>query len=435
MDMITVLRADELDFAQRFAALIGDRRAAGDAAARTAAEIIARVRQDGDAALAEYTERFDGVRFAEHPLRVTDTELNAAADAAPAATVAALERAARRIEDFYTRVKPQDVRYTDAAGVQLGLRYTPIDAAGLYVPGGTAGYPSSVLMNAVPARVAGVARSVATVPTPGGYLNPAVAAALRLAGVTEVYRIGGAQAIAALAYGTRSIAPVDKIVGPGNAYVAAAKRAVAGDVGIDSVAGPSEVAIIADAGADPRALAYDLCAQAEHDPQAQALLFTSSPEPAAAVATALQTLVPELPRAEIIRRSLSTHGAIIIADDDTVAACINRIAPEHLQLCVADPEAWLPRIRHAGAIFLGYQTPEAIGDYVAGPDHVLPTCGAARFSGGLGVGDFLKHTTMIGCDAAALRRIGGDAVTLARAEGLDAHAESVAERLRKLSHV
>ncbi len=335
-------------------------------------------------------------------------------------------RAAARV----SATRSRDADYRDAAGLRLGWRWRPIDAVGLYVPGGTAAYPSSVLMNAIPAKVAGVGRLVMAVPTPDGALNPLVLAAAELAGVDEVYRIGGAQAIAALAYGTATICPVDKIVGPGNAYVAAAKRQVFGRVGIDVIAGPSEILVVAEAGCDPNWIAADLLAQAEHDAQAQAILITDDAEFADRVAQAIERWLTTLPRAEIARASWERHGAVILVPNlDAAAPIVDAVAPEHVELALSDPEPLLGRIRHAGAIFLGRFAPEAIGDYVAGPSHVLPTSGGARFASGLSVLDFLKRTSIIGLDRAALGRVGPSARILAEAEGLDAHALSVALRL------
>ena len=325
---------------------------------------------------------------------------------------------------------PSDLRTTDAAGLTLGMRWTPLDAVGLYVPGGKAAYPSSVLMNAIPARVAGVGRIAMCVPSPDGVLNPLVLAAARRAGVAEIYRVGGAQAIAALAYGTATIAPVDRIVGPGNAYVAEAKRQVFGRVGIDSIAGPSEVVVLADAANDPRRVAIDLLAQAEHDEAAQAILITDDAAFADAVAAAVIAELATLPRAAIAGASWQAHGAIIVVRDwDEAVELVNRLAPEHLQLMLRDPEAVFARIRHAGAVFLGAYCPEAVGDYVAGPNHVLPTGRTARFASGLSVFDFLKRTTWVAADAAALARVGPAAIALAEAEGLHAHARSIALRL------
>ena len=396
------------------------------------AEIIADVRARGDLALLDLTERFD--RFRPGALRVTAAEIDRAVAEVPAALHQALDFAATRVEAFHRAQMPADLEVPDSAGLRLGLRWGPLDAVGIYVPGGKAAYPSSVLMNALPARVAGVGRVAMCVPTPGGLLNPLVLAAARRAGVDEVYRIGGAQAVAALAYGTASIASVDRIVGPGNAYVAEAKRQVFGRVGIDSIAGPSEVVVIADAANNPRHVALDLLAQAEHDEAAQSVLITDDPAFAAAVAAAVAAELPGLPRASIASASWDAHGTIILVDDLNQAADLaNRLAPEHLQLMVRDPDALFGRIRHAGAVFLGAFCPEALGDYVAGPNHVLPTGRTARFASGLSVFDFLKRTTWVAGDAPALARVGPAAVALAEAEGLQAHARSVAVRLPRLT--
>ena len=393
----------------------------------TAAAILADVRRRGDEAVAEYTARFDKVTG---PLAIPPETLDRALAETPPAAREALEFAAGRIEAFHRAQLPAALDYRDEAGVQLGLRWTAIDAVGLYVPGGAAAYPSSVLMNAVPARVAGVKRLAMTVPTPEGAFDPLVFAAARLAGVDEVYRIGGAQAVGALAYGTGSIRPVDKIVGPGNAWVASAKRQVFGRVGIDSIAGPSEVLAVADGGCPAAWLAADLLAQAEHDMAAQSILMTLSHEFADAVEGEIARHLETLPRANVARKSWERHGAaIVLRSLEEAPALIDALAPEHLQLAVAEPEALAARVTHAGAIFLGALTPEAIGDYVGGPNHVLPTSRTARFSSGLGVADFLKRTTLLGCDRAALARLGPPAMTLAAAEGLDAHALSVALRL------
>lgn len=392
--------------------------------------IIADVKARGDAALLELTARFDRLQLDAKGLAISPAEVDAACAEVDAGQLAALRVAAERIEAFHARQRPQDDHYTDAAGVRLGLRWTPVDAVGLYVPGGTATYPSSVLMNAMPARVAGVGRIVMVVPTPDGRLNPLVLAAARLAGVTEIYRVGGAQAVAALAFGTATIAPVDKIVGPGNAWVAAAKRQVFGTVGIDSIAGPSEILVVADKANDPAWIAADLLSQAEHDTAAQSILITDDAAFADAVVAAVEDHLSRLPRTDIARTSWQDNGAVIlVASLDDAPALINRVAPEHLELAVADPDAMAARVRHAGAIFLGRHTPEAIGDYVAGPNHVLPTARTARFSSGLGVHDFMKRTTLVGCDPTSLAAIGPAAVTLARSEGLEAHALSVSIRL------
>jgi histidinol dehydrogenase len=394
------------------------------------AAIIADIRARGDAALLDYTARFDRLTLTADRLRVTAEEIDAAVATIPAELAAALDLAATRIEAFHRAQLPADLRFTDAAGLTLGMRWGALDAVGLYVPGGKAAYPSSVLMNAVPARVAGVERIAMCVPTPDGALNPLVLAAARRAGVAEIYRVGGAQAVAALAYGTATIAPVDRIVGPGNAYVAEAKRQVFGHVGIDSIAGPSEVVILAGAANDPRRVALDLLAQAEHDEAAQAILITDSAALADATAEAVAAELPTLPRAAIAGASWQAHGAIILVRDwEEAADLVNRLAPEHLELLLPDPEAVFRHVRHAGAVFLGGWCPEALGDYVAGPNHVLPTGRTARFASGLSVFDFLKRTTFVAADQAALGRIGPAAVALAEAEGLHAHARSVAVRL------
>ncbi len=417
-------------FEADFTALLNSKRETDADVDATVAEIIAEVRAQGDAALLDYTRRFDRLTLTAETLRIPEAELAAAAAACEPETIAALELAAERIADYHRRQKPEDMDYRDAAGVRLGHRWTAVEAAGLYVPGGTAAYPSSVLMNALPAKVAGVSRLVMTVPTPDGVVAPLVLAAAHLAGVTEVYRVGGAQAVAALAFGTATIRPVDKIVGPGNAYVAAAKRQVFGTVGIDMIAGPSEILVVADADNRPDFIAADLLSQAEHDTAAQSILVTDDAGFADAVEAAVAQRLEDLPRSAIARESWNAHGAVItVASLDDAVALIDRIAPEHLELAVADPDALAARVRNAGAIFLGRYTPEAIGDYLAGPNHVLPTARSARFSSGLSVLDFMKRSSLISCDAAALARIGPAAVCLAEAEGLDAHAQSVALRL------
>ncbi|MFQ5785655.1 MAG: histidinol dehydrogenase [Alphaproteobacteria bacterium] len=426
------LDAGDPGFEAAFAALVAGKRERDEDVGAAVAAIIADVRARGDAALIELGARFDRVALTPESLRLGADEIAAAANACPAETVTALEFAARRIEDYHRRQIPQPLDYRDAEGVRLGARWTPVAAAGLYVPGGTAAYPSSVLMNALPARVASVGRVVMAVPTPEGALNPAVLAAARIAGVDEIYRVGGAQAIAALAYGTATIAPVDKIVGPGNAYVAAAKRQVFGVVGIDTIAGPSEIVVVADAANDPDWIAVDLLSQAEHDEAAQAILITDDADFADAVAARVERRLATLDRAGVAGASWRTNGAVIrVARLDDAAALIDRLAPEHLEIAVADTEALAAQVRNAGAIFLGRYTPEAIGDYVAGPNHVLPTARSARFSSGLSVLDFLKRTSLVRCDEASLAAIGPAAVTLATAEGLGAHALSVELRLRR----
>lgn len=425
------LAAAEPGFDAAFDALVNARRGVFEDADETVAAILADVAARGDAALIEYTQRFDGFALTLDTLRLAPAEIEAASAEAPAHAVAALEFAAERITAYHRPQLPKDERYTDAAGVTLGVRWTPLDAVGLYVPGGGAAYPSSVLMNALPARVAGVGRLVMAVPTPGGALNPLVLAAARLAGIDEIYRVGGAQAIAALAYGTASIAPVDKIVGPGNAYVAAAKRRVFGYVGIDLIAGPSEILIVADAANDPAWIAADLLSQAEHDTAAQAILITDDAAFADAVATAIDSLLEELSESETARASWEQNGAVIcVGSLDDAPELVNRLAPEHLALAVAAPEALADKVRHAGAIFLGRYTPEVIGDYVAGPNHVLPTARSARFSSGLSVLDFVKRTSIMACDEASFAKVAPAAAILAEAEGLPAHARSIGIRLK-----
>ena len=425
------LHAARPDFAKAFAALLSAKRESASNVDAVVTAIIEDVQRRGDAAVLEYTERFDRQKLTPATMRVADADIAAAVKACPKPTIAALRVAAKRIEAYHRRQMPKDFSYRDGAGITLGARWTAIASAGLYVPGGTAAYPSSVLMNAVPAKVAGVERLVMTVPTPDGKVNPLVLAAARIAGVDEIYRIGGAQAVAALAYGTATIAPVDKIVGPGNAYVAAAKRQVFGTVGIDLIAGPSEVVIVADRSNDPRWIAADLLAQAEHDAVAQSILITDDDRFADAVAEATDATLATLPRREIAAASWSKHGAIISVNrlNDAVAL-VDQLAPEHLQLAVAKPEPLARKVRHAGAIFMGRHAPEALGDYVAGPNHVLPTSRTARFSSGLAVLDFMKRSSLIGCDERGLRALGASAVALAEAEGLDAHARSVAIRLQ-----
>jgi histidinol dehydrogenase len=388
------------------------------------------VRARGDAALIELSGRFDRVDLAQVGLRVTEAEVDAAVRACDDETLAALEFARERIASHHRRQLPTDDRYVDAAGAELGHRWTPVESVGLYVPGGLASYPSSVLMNAVPAAVAGVPRVVMVVPTPGGDLNPLVLAAARLGGVSEIYRVGGAQAVAALAHGTGTIAPVVKIVGPGNAYVAAAKRQVFGTVGIDSIAGPSEVLVIADRDNDPEWLAADLLAQAEHDTAAQSILMTDDPGLAAAVEAAVERQLRTLPRGNIAGESWSVFGAVIVLRSlDEAPALADRIAAEHLEIATANADSLAERIRNAGAIFLGRHTPEVIGDYVSGSNHVLPTARSARFSSGLGVLDFMKRTSILKLTPAALGALGPAAMSLARAEGLEAHRRSVEIRL------
>jgi histidinol dehydrogenase len=420
------------DFAQDFRAFLDTKRETSADVEAAVRAIVADVAARGDRAVKDYTLKFDRLDLDRVGARVTPQEIAAAVDGCSREALAALEFARDRIEVFHRRQVPRDDRFTDALGVELGSRWTAIEAVGLYVPGGTAAYPSSVLMNAVPAKVADVPRIVVVVPAPGGTLNGLVLAAAKLAGVDEIFRIGGAQAIAALAYGTESIAPVAKIVGPGNAYVAAAKRMVFGKVGIDMIAGPSEVLIIADKDGNPDWIAADLLAQAEHDESAQAILMTDSEALAGAVERALAGQLSHLPREKVAGASWRDFGAVILVRNfDEAVPLIDAIAPEHLEIAAADAEALAGRIRNAGAIFIGAYTPEAIGDYVAGSNHVLPTARSARFSSGLGVLDFVKRTSILKCGPEQLRALGGAAITLGTAEGLDAHARSVAIRLNR----
>ena len=424
----------EPDFEPRFAALLAQKRETDAQVGAEVAAILADVAARGDDAVIEMTERWDRLRLTPATLAFAAEEIDAAVARVPAEDRAALELAAERIRAYHERQVPPDARWTDAAGAELGWRWTPVDAAGLYVPGGLASYPSSLLMNAIPARVAGVRRLVVCAPTPGGEVNPLVLLAARLVGVETVYRVGGAQAIAALAYGTSTIAPVDKITGPGNAWVAAAKRQVFGRVGIDMIAGPSEVLILADAGNDPDWLALDLLAQAEHDAAAQSILITDDGGFGRAVAAAVEARLATLARRDIAGASWREHGAVLtVRDWNEAAALADRIAPEHLQICTGDAEALAARVRHAGAIFIGAWTPEAIGDYVGGPNHVLPTARSARFSSGLSVLDFMKRTTIARMAPAALARVGPAAERLAAAEGLEAHGLSIRARLDRLN--
>ncbi len=424
----------DADFDSRFTAILNAKREDSPDVDDIVAGIIADVRKRGDAAVLELTAKFDRLDLTATQMRVSEAEIDAEIAKVPEAERVALETAAERIRAYHTRQIPNDEMWTDEQGATLGWRWTPVSAAGLYVPGGLASYPSSVLMNAVPAKVAGVQRLAVTVPTPDGIINPLVMMACRIAGVDEVYRIGGAQAVAALAYGTESIAPVDKITGPGNAFVAAAKRRVFGKVGIDMIAGPSEILVIADGENDPDWIALDLMSQAEHDESAQSLLITTDAAFGQAVANAVEKRLETLERRAIAGASWRDFGAVItVRDLDEAAELCDRIAPEHLELCVDDPDALSAKITHAGAIFLGQWTPEAIGDYVGGPNHVLPTARSARFSSGLSVLDFLKRTTLAKMSPEALRAIGPAAETLARSESLEAHGLSVTARLRKLN--
>jgi histidinol dehydrogenase len=427
------LRHDQLDFETSFTTLLDAKREASVDVDDTVAAIIADVRARGAPAVIELTRRFDRLELTEDTLAFSPAEIDAAIAAVPQAERAALMLAAARIRAYHERQLPEDADWQDAAGVRLGWRWTPVDAAGLYVPGGLASYPSSVLMNAIPAQVAGVRRLVICAPTPDDKVNPLVLLAARLAGVETVYRIGGAQAIAAMAYGAGPVRPVDKITGPGNAYVAAAKRRVFGQVGIDMIAGPSEILVIADGANDPDWIATDLMSQAEHDASAQAVLVTDDAEFGAQVTHAVERLLQRLHRADIAGASWREFGAVIVARDLAHATELsNRVAPEHLEICTADPESLVPLIRHAGAIFLGAHTPEAIGDYVGGPNHTLPTARSARFSSGLSVLDFMKRTTITRVSPQGMAAIGPAAETLAISEGLEAHGLSVRKRLDAL---
>jgi len=422
------LDSQSADFPTRFRAFLGVKREATQDVEQAVRAIIADVRARGDRALTELTAKYDGVDLAKAGLRVTATEINAAEKSCDAEALAALKLARDRIEAFHQRQQPRDTRFTDPLGVELGSRWSAIEAVGLYVPGGTAAYPSSVLMNVVPARVAGVPRLVMVVPAPA----PLVLAAAKLGGVDEIYRIGGAQAVAALAYGTETIAPVAKIVGPGNAYVAVAKRLVFGDVGIDMIAGPSEVLILADKTGNVDWIAADLLAQAEHDASAQSVLITDDAALAAQVEKAVESQLRTLARASVAGASWRDFGAIItVGKLDDAITLVDRLAPEHLEIIAVDAEQLAARIRNAGAIFIGAHTPEVIGDYVAGSNHVLPTARSARFSSGLGVTDFMKRTSLLKCGPEQLRALGPAAITLGEAEGLFAHARSVAIRLNQ----
>lgn len=427
--MSTRLTSTQKDFSAALEAVLHSRNQTVADVAPVVRDIIAAVRARGDAALLEFTEKFD--RVVDRALRITDAEIAAAEADCAAEVTAALRLAAERIRAYHEKQKPVNHQYTDALGVTLGWQYAPLASVGLYVPGGKASYPSSVLMNAIPAKVAGVARVVMVVPTPNGAINPAVLVAAKLAGVDEIYRVGGAQAVAALAYGTKTIAPVVKIVGPGNAYVAEAKRQVYGQVGIDTIAGPSEILVLADAKNDPAWIAADLLSQAEHDEMAQSILITTDAVFADAVAAQVEATLATLPSKAIASASWKNHGAIIVVRNwQEALPLVETIAPEHVELALDDADALAPKLRGAGAIFLGRHTPEAIGDYIAGPSHVLPTSRAARFSSGLSVFDFLNRSSLIGCPPAAAKELAEAAAILADAEGLPAHALSLRLRLR-----
>jgi len=428
--MAITLRQQDADFEQRFSAFLTTKREVSADVEAVVRDIIGRVRAEGDKALIDYTLKFDKADLDTLGIAVSRDDIAKAYEAADAATVEALKFARDRIRSHHERQKPKDDRYTDAAGVELGSRWTAVEAVGLYVPGGTASYPSSVLMNAVPARVAGVERVVIVVPASGGIINPLVLVAADLAGVSEIYRVGGAQAVAALAYGTETIRPVAKIVGPGNAYVAAAKRQVFGTVGIDMIAGPSEVLVVADADNDPDWIAADLLAQAEHDVSAQSILITDNAEFGKAVEQAVERQLKVLPRAETAAASWRDFGAVILVPTlEASLPLVDRIAAEHVELAFDDAEGFLSRMRNAGAVFIGRHTPEVIGDYVGGSNHVLPTARSARFSSGLSVLDFVKRTSILKLGPEQLKMLAPAAIALAKAEGLDAHARSVAIRL------
>jgi len=428
--MVRRLNSKDGGFAADFDTLLNAKREIEEDVAQAVRSLIADVRQRGDAALVELTNKFDRADVTAATLKISTAEIDAALSQVTAEQNAAIDIAAARIEAYHRRQLPEDDSFKDDTGATLGWRWTAVDSAGLYVPGGTASYPSSVLMNAIPAKVAGVGRIVMVTPASGGHLNPLVLAAARRAGVRDIFRVGGAQAVAALAYGTQSITAVDKIVGPGNAWVAAAKREVFGQVGIDSIAGPSEILVIADSANDPDWIAADLLSQAEHDASSQSILITDDAAFAEKVAEAAERALALLPRKEIASRSWTDYGGIIVVEKLADApALADRFAPEHLEIATANPDALLAMVRHAGAIFLGRHTPEAMGDYIAGPNHVLPTSRSARFSSGLSVLDFMKRTTLLSLDANAMAVLGPPAIALAKAEGLDAHARSIAARL------
>jgi histidinol dehydrogenase len=429
--MTTFLSASDSNFPVALDELLSRRAGEGTSVSETVGAILSEVRRRGDAALIDYTSQFDKLNLTPETLRFSEEERQSTEAQCPRDVREALALAAERIRAFHAQQRPQDIDYVDSLGVRLGMRWSAVDAVGMYVPGGRAAYPSSVLMNAIPAQVAGVARLVMVVPTPGGEVNPAVLVAARLAGVHEIYRIGGAQAVGALAYGTQSIAPVNLIVGPGNAYVAEAKRRVFGKVGIDMIAGPSEILVVADHATPAAWVAADLLSQAEHDPDAQSILITDDRAYAEAVRAAVTQALENLPKRQIAEASWRDYGGIILVNDLTAPATadiINRIAPEHLELAMAEPERLLPAIRHAGAIFLGRHTPEALGDYIAGPSHVLPTMQTAAFSSGLSVYSFMKKTSLIGCTPEAFATLAAPTALLADTEGLGAHALSVRVR-------
>lgn len=429
--MTLFLSSTDADFEQKFKAFLAVKRENDPDVNAVVAEIVADVRKKGDEALCAYTQKFDRVNLTPATMRVSQSEIDEAVAACDKDVLDALYLAAERIEAFHEKQLPESHFFNDETDALMGWRWTPVFSAGLYVPGGTAAYPSSVLMNAIPAKVAGVKRIVMAVPTPDGKINPLVLAAADCVGIDEIYKIGGAQAIAALAYGTETIEPVDMVVGPGNAYVAAAKRQVFGKVGIDMIAGPSEIMVVADQSANPEWIAADLLSQAEHDVSAQSILVTNSADFAEKIKAEVEAQLPTLARENIARQSWENNGAIIVTDNlkEQAGALVDRVAPEHLELCVKEPEELCKTVHHAGSIFLGTYTPEAVGDYVGGPNHVLPTARSARFSSGLGVHTFMKRSTILSCTAETLDEIGQAAVLLAKAEGLTAHAASVEKRL------
>ena len=426
------LRTKDADFEAQFSSFIKIKREKSEDVSASVAKILEAVRSRGDEALVEFTKSYDDFDINPAKMRIAEDDIDIAVKSCSASEIEALNLAADRIKDYHKKQMPEDLQYIDAMGVTLGYRWSPVNSVGIYVPGGMGAYPSSVLMNAIPAKIAGVKRLVMVVPTPKGNINSLVLAAAKIAGVDDIFRIGGAQAVAALAYGTDSVPAVDKIVGPGNVYVATAKKQVFGVVGIDMFAGPSEVLVVADAENDPNWIASDLLAQAEHDASAQAILITDDEGFANSVDIGLQEIAKNLSRSDTALSSWKNFGAIIIVDDvNQSAALIDRISPEHLQLAVESPESISKEVSNAGAIFLGRFTPEAMGDYLAGPSHVLPTDGTARFSSGLGVADFMKRSSIIGCDRASLTKLGPHAAILAEAEGLQAHALSITSRLDK----
>lgn len=428
--MVTSLNIQDSGFDQNFDEFLAARREGDGDVADVVRAILKDVQNRGDEALFDYGKQFDNIQLSAKTLRVSEKEIAQAKSHCATETLDALKLAATRIDSFHRRHIPQDDEYTDAAGVTLTARWTAVSSAGIYVPGGKAAYPSSVLMNAIPAKCAGVERIVMVVPAPGGHLSPLVLAAADLAGITEIYKVGGAQAVAALTYGTETIAPVDVITGPGNAYVAAAKREVFGIVGIDMIAGPSEILVVADGLNNPRWIAMDLLSQAEHDEMAQSILITDDAGFAQATCDAVDEHLAKLPRADIARKSWQDHGAVILVDSlEAAIPLINKLAPEHLELALENPRKYAQHITNAGAIFLGRYTPEAVGDYVAGPNHILPTGRSARFSSGLSVLNFMKRNTLIECTRDSLAEIGPAAITLAEEEGLQAHARSIGVRI------